>query len=215
QAYGQTECPNLITTLTPGDHLKAVDNPGILGSCGRPVHLASLVILDTEGNEAAVGQPGEIAIKSPCIMKGYNKKPEATKAAFNKDGWLMTGDMGRVDEEGYIYIVDRRKDMIISGGLNVYSVEVEEILRKHPKVQQAAVIGVPDDHWGEAVTAMIVAAEECTAEEIKEWCKDKMAKYMQPKNVHFCDSFPLTPIGKIDKVSLRAPFWQGKERAIH
>ncbi|MGE5423312.1 MAG: AMP-binding protein, partial [Ignavibacteriales bacterium] len=94
QAYGQTECPNLITTLTPGDHLKAVDNPGILGSCGRPVHLASLVILDTEGNEAAIGQPGEIAIKSPCIMKGYNKKPEATKAAFNKDGWLMTGDMG-------------------------------------------------------------------------------------------------------------------------
>lgn len=215
QVYGQTECPNMITSLPPSDHLRALENPAILQSCGRPVMMTSLRILDREGHEVPVNSVGEIAVRAPYVMKGYNNKPEETAAAFTADGWLLTGDMGRVDEQGYVYIVDRKKDMIISGGMNVYSVEVEEVIQKHPKVRQVAVIGVPDDHWGEAVTAVVVAGEECAGEEIMEFCRDRMARYMQPKKVIFTDRLPVTTIGKIDKVELRAPFWAGRGKNVN
>lgn len=214
QFYGQTENPNLISTFTPFDHQKALEDSSLLQSCGRPITMVMLKIIDPTGSEVATGDIGEIAVKSPYMMKGYNNQPEATAEAFTADGWLLTGDMGRLDENGYLYIVDRRKDMIISGGMNVFSIEVEGVIQKHPKVKSVAVIGIPDDHWGEVVTAFVVPYEEVTPEEIVVFCKGKIADYMRPKKVYITDHIPLTPIGKANKAELRAPFWEGKSRKI-
>ncbi|HAR99174.1 MAG TPA: AMP-dependent synthetase [Syntrophus sp. (in: bacteria)] len=213
QKYGLVECPNMITTLSVADHIKALKNPAILQSCGRPDVMVSLKIVDEEGREVPTGQVGEILVKAPYVMNRYLNQPDLTAETL-KDGWLCTGDMGRVDEEGYVYILDRKKDMIISGGMNVFPVEVEELIRKHPRVKEVSVIGIPDDYWGEAVTACVVPDGEVTEDEIKAFCKGKLAKYAQPKNVVFQDALPKTLIGKIDKKGLREPFWEGKARRV-
>lgn len=213
QKYGQTECPNMVTTLTIEDHLKALENPKFLLSCGRPDVLIDLKILDDNDKEVKPGEVGEICVQAPFVMKGYLDQPELTKQVII-DGWLHTGDMGKVDEEGYVYIVDRKKDMVISGGMNVYPAEVEKLISQHPKVKQVAVIGIPDEKWGEAVTAIIIPDGELNEQEIKDYCRDKLSKYAQPKYVVFQQSIPVTFIGKIDKKALRAPYWEGKERAI-
>jgi fatty-acyl-CoA synthase/long-chain acyl-CoA synthetase len=147
-------------------------------------------------------------------MKEYLNQPELT-AEILAGGWLHTGDMGRMDEDGYVYIMDRKKDMIISGGMNVYPAEVEAVIGQHPKVKQVSVIGVPDDKWGESVTAVVVPNGALEENEIKEFCRGKLAKFAQPKRVVLQDNLPLTIIGKVDKKTLRAPYWQGADRGVH
>jgi fatty-acyl-CoA synthase/long-chain acyl-CoA synthetase len=215
QAYGLTECPSMITVFPVADHLKALRDPSLLQSCGRPALMCQLRILNESGNDVPAGKVGEITVWAPYLMKGYLNKPDETAHAFTEEGWLRTSDMGRMDDNGYIYIVDRKKDMIISGGMNVYSIEVEEVIQRHAKVRQVSVIGIPDEHWGEAVTAIIVPAGECSEEGILDFCKDKMAKYMEPKKVIFRENLPLTAVLKVDKVALRAGFWSDKGRSVN
>lgn len=214
QKYGLVECPNMITTLTVEDHIKALGKPEILGSCGKPDHMVALKIMDDEGRELPTGEVGEIVVKAPYIMSGYLNLPDATSETI-KDGWLHTGDMGKVDEDGYVYIVDRKKDIVITGGMNVFPGEVEAVLINHPKVADVSVIGVPDDYWGEAVTACVVAEDGAEADELIMYCKGKVSKYAVPKKVVFMDQLPKTIIGKIDKKALRAPFWQEQERQVN
>ena len=213
QKYGLVECPNMITTLTVEDHIEALKKPSILESCGKPDPLVALKILDDSGAEVPAGQVGEIVVKTPYVMSGYLNLDDVTRETL-KDGWLYTGDMGKVDEEGYVYIVDRKKDIVISGGMNVFPGDVESVLQTHPKVKDVSVIGIPDDYWGEAVTACAVADEGTTAEELILHCKGKTPKYAVPKKVVFMDQLPRTIIGKIDKKALRAPFWEEKERQV-
>jgi fatty-acyl-CoA synthase len=162
------------------------------------------------------GEAGEICVQGPLVMEGYWKQPEQTSQAL-RSGWLHTGDVGIADDEGYITIVDRLKDMIISGGFNVYPREVEDVLTQHPAVAAAAVIGVPDERWGEAVTACVVlkASARAEAAELIKFVKTRKDSMHAPKAVHFVDSIPLTPVGKADKKVLRQRFWAGQERAVH
>ena len=166
--------------------------------------------------EVPQGEVGEICVRSPLAMDGYWKRPEETAATL-RSGWLHTGDMARKDEEGYLYIVDRKKDMIISGGFNVFPSEVEQVLWSHPAVQDCAVIGVPDEKWGEAVKACVVLREGETADsaEIITWARTRIAGYKCPKSVDFIDALPRNPSGKILRRELRAPSWEGKERMVN
>jgi fatty-acyl-CoA synthase len=214
QLYGQTECPQAVTTLSMDDHIRALKNPRLLSSCGKPCQMAAVRIVDDNGRDLPVEETGEILVKAPFVMKGYLNHPEMT-AATVVDGWLHTSDMGKLDEEGYLYIVDRKKDMIITGAFNVYSASVENVISKHPKVKQVAVIGIPDEKWGETVTAVIVPDGEMTEEEVLGYCKGKLNKYEQPKVVIFREQIPVTAVGKIDKKALRAPYWEGKERGVN
>jgi fatty-acyl-CoA synthase/long-chain acyl-CoA synthetase len=147
-------------------------------------------------------------------MKGYLNHPEMTAAAV-VDGWLHTSDMGKFDEEGYLYIVDRKKDMIITGAFNVYSASVENVISKHPRVKQVAVIGVPDEKWGETVIAVVVPDGEMDGDEILNYCKGKLNKYEIPKKIIFRDQIPATAVGKVDKKALRAPFWENRDRGVN
>lgn len=214
QLYGQTECPQAVTTLSMRDHVVALSNPQLLSSCGRPCQMVQVRIIDDNGNDLPTDTVGEIAVKAPFIMKGYLNHPELT-ASTVIDGWLHTGDMGKFDNQGYMYIVDRKKDMIITGGFNVYSAAVENVICKHPKVKQVAVIGIPDEKWGELVTAVVVPQGDVSENEILAYCKGKLNKYEQPKKVIFQDQIPVTPVGKIDKKGLRAAYWEGKERGVN
>jgi long-chain acyl-CoA synthetase len=172
-------------------------------------------VVDPEGNEVPVGEVGEVATSGPHVMQGYWNKPEQT-ADVLRDGWYHTGDLGRLDEDGYLYLVDRAKDMIVTGGENVYCSEVEEVLYKHPAVLEAAVIGVPDDKWGEAVHAVVVPRTPVDAEDLIEFCRQHIAGYKLPKGISFSESeLPKSGPGKILKRELRKPFWEGRERGIN
>lgn len=214
QKYGLVECPNMITALSVADHLEAKTNPELLKSCGKADIMVTVKIADDKDQELPRGELGEILVRSPYLMKEYLNQPDVTAETL-RGGWLHTGDMGRMDEEGYVYIMDRKKDMIISGGMNVYPAEVEAIISQHPRVKQVSVIGVPDDKWGETVTAVVVPNGTLEEGEIKEYCKGKLAKFAQPKKVVIQDSLPLTIIGKVDKKTLRAPYWQNADRGVH
>lgn len=192
QIYGQTECPNLITTLSKDDHT----NPDLLSSCGRAVPLAELRL---QADETGAG---EVEVRSPYLLAEYFNDPAATSEALH-DGWLKTGDLARL-EGGYLFLVDRAKDMIISGGMNVYSTEVEGVLRQHPAVREAAVVGIPHPDWGEAVTAVLIAAEGAEVEDIRQFSKARLSAYKVPKAVHIVSELPLTQYGKIDKRRIRA-----------
>ncbi len=213
QKYGLVECPNMICTLSIDDHVRALEKPSILQSCGRPDVMVTLKIVDENSNEVPTGQLGEIIVKAPYVMKGYINLDDLSRDTL-KGGWLYTGDMGRVDDEGYVYIVDRKKDMVISGGMNVFPAEVEGVIRNHPRVKDVSVIGIPDDYWGEAVTACVVADGHVLEDEIITFCKGKVAKYSVPKKVVFMDQLPKTIIGKIDKKALREPYWKNRERRV-
>lgn len=211
QIYGLSETQSAATWLRKDDHLKGGK---LLRSCGKPAYFSAVKIVDDEGNEVPAGEPGEILVKAVTNMTGYLNKPEKTKEALTEDGWLHTGDVGSKDEDGYIYLLDRKKDMIISGGMNVYSSEVENALQLHPAIRQVAVIGVPDEDWGEAVHAFVILKDTITDEELVRFSKDNMSKYKVPKAFHIVDEFPLTNYGKVDKKALREPFWKVKERQI-
>jgi long-chain acyl-CoA synthetase len=168
-------------------------------------------IVDEAGQDVALGEIGEIIIRSRRIMTGYWRNPAATDEAV-RDGWFYTGDMGYYDERGFIYIADRKKDMIVSGGENVYPKEVEDVLYRHPAVMEAAVIGIPDDYWVERVHALVVlrTGVQATAEEIIDFCKAHIAHYKTPKEVEFVESLPKSPQGKILKKEIRKRYWTEK-----
>lgn len=214
QFYGQAECPMAITSLRKEDH--DPDNLTRLASCGRPAPWVHVALLDDDGNEVPQGEPGEICVRGPLNMKGYLGKPELTAETF-KYGWLHTGDVARADEEGFLYIVDRKKDLIITGGFNVYPREVEDVISAHPAVSAVAVIGVPDDKWGESVKAVVVPrpGQEIDAATIIELVKEAKGTVQAPKSVDFVDAIPLSALGKPDKKALRARYWTDGARQVN
>jgi fatty-acyl-CoA synthase len=214
QYYGQAECPMTVTVLRKEEH--DLDRPGRLASCGRAVPWLHVALLDDDGNPVERGSPGEICVRGPMVMQGYWKKPEQTAEAF-RFGWLHTGDVATEDDEGFYTIVDRKKDMIVSGAFNVYPREVEDVLATHPAVAQAAVIGVPDDKWGEAVKAVIVLrpGADVDPHELIALVRERKGPHYAPKTVDFADSIPLSPLGKPDKKALRAAYWQSSDRLVN
>lgn len=206
--FGMTELGGNVLTFTKAAHIRATEGEEhLLASCGVPMCLASVRVVDDQLEECPPGVVGEIVIQAEQVLKGYWRNEEGTKAAF-EGGWFHTGDMARRDEEGFFYIVDRRKDMIITGGENVYSREVEEVVYTHPAVSEAAVIGLPDPTWGENVTAVVVLRPGMTAteDEIIAVCRDRLAGYKKPKKVVFVDELPKNVSGKILKRELRDQF---------
>jgi long-chain acyl-CoA synthetase len=174
------------------------------GSIGLPAPSTELSIQDDAGNLLPIGEVGEICIRGPQVMKGYWQRPEETAKVLSPDGWLRTGDMGRMDENGYFYIVDRKKDMILVSGFNVYPNEIEDVIATHPGVLEVAAVGVPDDKSGEAVKVVIVKKDpNLTAEDIRALCRRELTGYKQPKYVEFRDSLPKTNVGKILRRELR------------
>ncbi|KKK34777.1 AMP-dependent synthetase, partial [Mesobacillus campisalis] len=216
QYYGQTEAPLILSILNKNDHTgSGEEGEARLLSCGRPVPTASIKIIDENGEELPAGEVGEIAVKSSQAMVGYWKELELTQDTI-KDGWVHTRDMGYLDQNGYLFLVDRKSDMIISGGFNIYPREVEEVLYQHPAVQEAAVVGVPDKKWVEAVKAYVVLKNGATVneDEIIQFCKDRLASYKKPASVEFIDTLPKSAVGKVMRRFLRDPHWEGKERRI-
>jgi acyl-CoA synthetase (AMP-forming)/AMP-acid ligase II len=173
-------------------------------------------ILDPDGAPVPDGEVGEICVRAPGVMRGYWRRPDLS-AQVLKHGWLYTGDMGRRDEQGYLYLVDRSKDMIISGGFNVYPREVEDVLMEHPALAAAAVIGTPDPRWGEAVRAIVTVRPGAVVDpdELKALVRRRKGPHYAPKAVDVVSDLPMTPVGKIDKKALRAPFWAGHARQVH
>jgi long-chain acyl-CoA synthetase len=213
QGYGQSESGPAISHLDKNDH-NVLDKPEKeqkkLVSAGRPDIGVQVRIVDDKNKDVGPGEVGEIILRSKQVMVEYWHRPEDTRANLVK-GWLHTGDLGYYDEEGYIYIVDRKKDMIITGGENVYPREVEEVLYQHPAVMEAAVIGIPDEYWVEKVHAVVATkdGEKVTAEELIAFCKKRLAGYKSPKSVEFVDALPRNPSGKILKRELRDKYWKG------
>jgi fatty-acyl-CoA synthase len=213
QCYGQTECIHL-TMMRKEEH--RLDKPERLASCGKPPAGIRMALLDGEGSEVARGEIGEVCIRSQAVMRGYWKRPEQTAETL-EGGWLHTGDLAYQDEEGFYYLVDRAKDMIISGGFNVYPKEVEDVLTAHPGVAMAAVIGVPDEKWGEKVVAVVVPrpGENVDATTLVELVKDKKGAIQAPKQVDFVEGLPQTALGKTDKKALRKQYWGDSDRMVN
>jgi len=218
QAYGATEDGPFVTMLTRQQH-NLLDRPPeeqkALTSAGFPLIGAHVRIVSDEGDDVEPGEVGEIIVRSKAIMQEYWLKPEETRNTLVA-GWIHTGDMGRYDEKGYIYIVDRKRDMIVSGGENIFPREVEEILYRHPAIYEAAVIGIPDEYWVEKVHAVVVLREgaSATAQEVIDFCKQNLARYKSPKSVEFVEALPKNPGGKILKRDLRERYWAGFERRV-
>ncbi|GAA1301603.1 acyl-CoA synthetase [Planotetraspora silvatica] len=217
QSYGLTETIGVTTLLGPDQHLP--DNPvkGRLRSAGRAVPGMEVAVLDLEtGGTAAPGTAGEVIVRGPCVTTGYWRNTAATEAAFLPGGWLRTGDAGSMDSGGYLYLHDRIKDMIVSGGENVYPAEIESVLAGHPAVLEAAVIGVPSEKWGETPLAVVVLrpGAEATEDDMLAWARERLAHYKCPTKAVFSDALPRNPSGKILKRELRRPWWEGSERRI-
>jgi acyl-CoA synthetase (AMP-forming)/AMP-acid ligase II len=218
QIYGQTEAPAGISFLRPAEHLcdGAIAAPSRLSSCGRPSPLVSVSICDPDtAIPLPTGSTGEIRVAGDLLMKGYYKDPTQTAVTL-RDGWLYTGDLGHLDEQGYLHITDRKKDMIISGGFNVYPNEVEQVIWSHPAVEDCAVVGAPDDDWGERVTAVVELkpGEIVTADDIITMCRDQLAGVRTPKQVIFVDELPRSVNGKVLKKDVRLHLWSDSGRAI-
>jgi acyl-CoA synthetase (AMP-forming)/AMP-acid ligase II len=216
QGYGMTEASAVLTGLTPEDHDRALaGDPGLLLSCGRPLAGTDLRIVDADDRDVPVGEIGEIVARGPQLMRGYWKLPEATAATL-AGGWMHTGDAGRVDAEGFVYVSDRVKDMIVSGGENIYPAEIENALFAHPAIADAAVIGVPDGRWGEAVKAVIVLRDGHSADDVEliAFCRGRLAGFKVPRSVDFVAELPRNPSGKVLKKDLREPYWRGRVRRV-
>ncbi len=218
EAYGQTEAPAAITLKAPWDYMDAdgAINEDRLAGIGRPAIFNQVKILGEDGKEVARGEPGEICVRGRLVTLGYLDNPEATAEA-HKNGWLWTGDVGVMSHDGYIRIVDRSKDMIISGGFNVYPNEVEQVIAENAAVQECAVIGVPDDKWGEAVKAVVLLRPnaEATEAELIAAVKDKLGSVKAPKSVDFVLELPKSPVGKVLKTELRKPYWSDLARGVN
>lgn len=216
QVYGLTEVTGAITMLPAADHDPDGANTHRLRSAGLANATTTLKIVDpATGEEVPAGQVGEILCKTPQNMKGYWGMPDATATALSDNNWFRTGDAGYLDEDGYLYIHDRVKDMIISGGENIYPAEVENVLMSHPDVSDCAVIGVPSERWGETPKALVVLTSDVSEQGLIDYCREHLAHFKCPSSIERRDEIPRNPTGKILKRELRAPYWQGKDRAVH
>ena len=219
QAFGQTESGFPTTFISPRELAQAVNDPALrhrLLSCGRPTAIVeSMQVMDEQGQLLGPNETGEVVLRGPSMMDGYLDDPVATEE-IRKFGWHHTGDIGRFDEDGYFYITDRKRDLIISGGFNIFPFEVESALMKHPAVQDCAVIGVPHPKWGEAVKACVQLkpGAKATADELIVWAKELVGSMKAPKSVDLIESLPRSPVGKVLKRELRVPYWSGKDRAV-
>jgi long-chain acyl-CoA synthetase len=217
QAYGQSEASPCLTINPHEYHAFSGPRAGKVRSAGRAVYGIQLRILDIDGNEVERGKVGEICARGDIVMLGYWNKPQQSAEAL-RGGWLHTGDLGTMDEEGFVFVVDRLKDMIITGGENVYSVEVEQAIYQHPAVAECAVIGIPDDTWGEAIHAVVRLREgrSIAAHDLIGHCHDLIAGYKCPRSIEFRTlPLPVSGAGKILKSELRKPYWLGKARAVN
>jgi long-chain acyl-CoA synthetase len=219
QGYGMTEAAPILTGLPQQDHIVdgTPEQVRRLSSCGKQVLGVEVRVINPQGEEVKPGEIGEIIARGPNVMQGYWHLPEETTAAL-KGGWLHTGDLATVDEEHYIFIIDRAKDMIISGGENIYSVEVEQALYTHPAVLEAVVIGIPDDHWGEVVHAVVVrkSGTQVTSDELIAHTRTQIAGYKVPRTIEFrTEALPKSGVGKILKRELRQPYWVDKSRNVN
>jgi len=218
QGYGQTEGMTM-TFLSQEDHARAIagDHPERLGSCGREGFVTRVMVADPEGRPVPRDgrTSGEIIVRSEANMLGYWRRPELTAETL-RDGWMWTGDIATWDADGYVFIVDRAKDMIISGGENIYSTQVEAAIHRHPAVLESAVIGVPDEEWGEAVKAIVVLkpGANATEQEIIDTARAHLASYQKPRSVDFVDALPKAPTGKILKRELREKYWKSRDRQV-
>ncbi|WP_316204423.1 AMP-binding protein [Bradyrhizobium sp. SZCCHNS3051] len=212
QLYGQTECYP-VSVLRKADH--DPKQPELFLSCGFPIAACEVKILDDHDQEVALGEAGEICVRAPHVMAEYWQRPDITAETL-KNGWLHTGDIARRDDRGYMYILDRKKDMIVSGGFNIFPREIEDVLTQHADVAMCAVVGVPDDKWGEAVTAIVVprAGAQIDAAELIELVKARKGSAHAPKSISFVKELPMTGVGKVDKKVLRARFWEGRGRMV-
>src|SRR5262245_30309515 len=218
QVYGLTESTGAITQLDAADHDPSGPRAHLLRSAGKPYPWVELRIVDpATGRECPAGEVGELWTRSPQNMKGYWNRPEETASVLVADGWLRTGDAGYLDEEGYVYLTDRVKDMIISGGENVYPAEVENALADHPDIADVAVIGVPDPRWGETVKAVVVRTpgRDPSPAAIIAHARARLAHFKCPTSVDFADALPRNPSGKLLKRELREPYWKGHARRIN
>ena len=219
QAFGQTESGFPTTFLSPRELAQAVSEPALrhrLLSCGRPTAIVEAMgIMDEQGRLLAPGETGEVVLRGPTLMSGY-LDDDAASAEISQFGWHHTGDIGRRDEDGYFYITDRKRDLIISGGFNIFPFEVESALLKHPAVQDCAVIGVPDEKWGEAVKACVQLKPGARAQapELIDWARQQIGPMKAPKSIDFIENLPRSPVGKVLKRELRAPYWQAQSRSV-
>ena len=216
QMYGMTETTGTVVNLSAADHVLALaGRPELLASCGRPSVGAQLKIMDPAGNEVTCGEVGEIWVKSDANLESYYNLPEETAKSVT-NGWVHTGDAGYVDAEGYLYLKDRIKDMVVSGGENIYPVEVENAIANHPSVADVAVIGIPNEKFGESLLAFVVLGDGAAmgVDELVEFCRDKIAGYKIPRHLEIIAEMPRNPSGKILKKELRKPYWEGVSRGI-
>lgn len=216
QAFGQTELSPVATILPAEYHVLDGPNAGKLRAAGRATRVCEIRVVDEDCAEVPRGEVGQIAVKGPITMLGYWNKPEVTADTI-RDGWVLTGDAGYMDDDGFIFLMDRVKDMIVSGGENVYSAEVENALSRHPAVATSAVIGIPSDQWGESVHAIVILhpGAEVTSGELQAHCHEMIAGYKCPRSIEFrADPFPLSGANKVLKTELRKPYWEGRERQI-
>ena len=218
QTFATTETGCAGTVLEPRDHREALDNPAMahrLLSCGRQQVNVDVRVADADGDTLPPDEVGEICVRTEANMPGYWNNPEATARTI-RDGWLYTGDLARMDEDGYFYLVDRKNDMIVSGALNVYPSEVERVLQQHPDVYEVAVIGVPSDKWGEAVKAVVAlrAGASVSESDLIDYCEGKIAGFKKPKSVDFVEKLPRNLTGKVLRRELREQYWQGQERKV-
>jgi acyl-CoA synthetase (AMP-forming)/AMP-acid ligase II len=217
QVYGQAETTATATFMSRDDHARALaSEERLLAGCGRPAYCARVEVMDDDGKLLEPGGAGEIVVQSPTVMQGYYNDPEETERA-RLFGWHHTGDVGYRDEQGYFYLVDRKKDMIVSGGFNVFSAEVERVLLGHPAVQDCAVIGVPDDKWGEAVKAVVElkTGGSVSAAQLVELCREHLGSVKAPKSVDFWEVLPRSAVGKVLKRAVRQHYWAGQQRMVH
>jgi acyl-CoA synthetase (AMP-forming)/AMP-acid ligase II len=195
QTYGQSEAPMTITLLRPDEHDR-------IGSAGRPYTMVEVRVVDDDDREVPAGQSGEVAVRGQILMSGYWNRPEETARTL-RGGWLHTGDVGRFDDDGFLHLLDRRNDVIISGGFNVYPREVEDVLLEHPDIREAAVVGVPDERWGEVVQAVVATRGPVESAALLEWARPRLAGYKRPRALHIRDDLPKSSAGKILRRAVR------------
>ena len=218
QGYASTECWPPATILARKDHgTETEEQIKRLGSVGQPIPCMEFKVCDDNGQELPAGEKGEIWIRGPNTVKGYFKDPEQTRRNFSPNGFWKSGDIGFIDDKGYVFLVDRKKDMIVSGGYNIYSTEVENCINRHHAVQSCAVVGIPDEQWGEAVCGVVVLrkGEVVQQQEMIDHCKQHLARYKAPKRIYFVDELPLSSVGKVLRREVKKKFWKEEERGVH